>query len=198
MWLTDAAIAEAVSQGEVVITPFVQEMSRPASHLLTLSDRVVRTRASYQPIDVFSRESVQQAFMPVERVSPILLAPGEFALAATRECVGLSPMHLGRLTGMSHLARLGLIVHVTADLVSPGFGWDVPTAITLELVNHHARPLMLHPGMPICHLMVGQMALPARQPYHWLGVRYGGSEEPTVSRYPDEFGSGKGVSRTAG
>lgn len=187
MWLTDDAIAAAVRDGELSITPFVRERSRPASHLLTLADRVMRAVPAGEPIDVLSRTSVRGAFTTPESGSPILIGPGELVLAATRERIGLGPALAARLTGLSHLARLGLAVHVTADLVSPGFGWDEPTAVTLELVNHHPRALLLHEGMPICHLVVERLAAPVERSYHRLGVRYAG-EQPSGSRYAEEFG----------
>lgn len=49
------------------------------------------------------------------------LHPGELALAVTFESVTLPPDLVGWLDGRSSLARLGLMVHVTAHRIDPGW-----------------------------------------------------------------------------
>jgi dCTP deaminase len=50
------------------------------------------------------------------------LHPGELALAVTFESVTLPDDLVGWLDGRSSLARLGLMVHVTAHRIDPGCG----------------------------------------------------------------------------
>ncbi len=49
------------------------------------------------------------------------LHPGELALAVTYESVTLPADLVGWLDGRSSLARLGLMVHVTAHRIDPGW-----------------------------------------------------------------------------
>ncbi|MRE70795.1 dCTP deaminase, partial [Escherichia coli] len=49
------------------------------------------------------------------------LHPGELALAVTLESVTLPDNVVGWLDGRSSLARLGLMVHVTAHRIDPGW-----------------------------------------------------------------------------
>lgn len=83
-------------------------------------------------------------------------------------------------THNSSLGRLGLAAHVTAGFIDPGFTGH----ITLELVNHAPRPLLLHAGMRIGQMCVFQLSGPARWPYGTQGVgsRYQGQRGPTASR----------------
>lgn len=64
------------------------------------------------------------------------LHPGELALAVTYESVTLPNDLVGWLDGRSSLARLGLMVHVTAHRIDPG--WK--GRIVLEFFNSGKLP----------------------------------------------------------
>lgn len=68
---------------------------------------------------------------------------------------------LAELHGKSTLGRLGLLVHVTAGVVDPGF----TGTLTLELLNVGAVPFRLRAGQPIAQLVFAQMLCPAARPY---------------------------------
>jgi len=81
---------------------------------------------------------------------------GPLLLCQTRERV-MFP-HKGKLAarveGKSSLARLGLIVHLTAPTIHCGFG----KTITLEMINHGPFHLRLVPNKtPICQLIIEQL-----------------------------------------
>ena len=65
------------------------------------------------------------------------LHPGELALAVTYESVTLPADLVGWLDGRSSLARLGLMVHVTAHRIDPGWSG----CIVLEFYNSGKLPL---------------------------------------------------------
>ena len=90
------------------------------------------------------------------------LHPGELALAVTYESVTLPDDLVGWLDGRSSLARLGLMVHVTAHRIDPG--WQ--GCIVLEFFNSGKLPLALRPGMPIGALSFEPLSGPAARPYN--------------------------------
>lgn len=90
------------------------------------------------------------------------LNPGEFALGVTVESVTIPHDLLGKLNGRSSLARLGLIVHITADRIDPGFSGQ----IVLEFYNVGSSALLLKPGMTICSLGFSEMLSPTQTPYN--------------------------------
>ena len=90
------------------------------------------------------------------------LHPGELVLAVTHECVQLPDTLVGWLDGRSSLARLGLMVHVTAHRIDPG--WE--GQIVLEFYNNGKLPLALKTLMPICALSFEQLSSPAGRPYN--------------------------------
>ncbi|WP_341269434.1 dCTP deaminase [Morganella morganii] len=90
------------------------------------------------------------------------LHPGELALAVTLESVTLPDNLVGWLDGRSSLARLGLMVHVTAHRIDPGWHGQ----IVLEFYNSGKLPLALRPGMVIGALSFEPLSGSADRPYN--------------------------------
>ncbi|MFQ3197365.1 MAG: dCTP deaminase [Paraglaciecola sp.] len=90
------------------------------------------------------------------------LHPGELALAMTLESVTLPGNIVGWLDGRSSLARLGLMVHVTAHRIDPGWSGN----IVLEFFNSGKLPLALKPGMKIGALSFEVLSGFAEKPYN--------------------------------
>jgi len=82
------------------------------------------------------------------------LEPQRLILAWTREFINLKLQSrlAARVEGKSSLARLGLLVHLTAPTIHAGFS----SPIQLEIINLGCRPIRLRPGMPICQLIFEQ------------------------------------------
>lgn len=91
-----------------------------------------------------------------------ILHPGELALAVTLESVTLPADIVGWLDGRSSLARLGLMVHVTAHRIDPGWSGN----IVLEFYNSGKLPLALRPKMKIGALNFELMTGAADRPYN--------------------------------
>ncbi|QNS14367.1 dCTP deaminase [Mannheimia bovis] len=90
------------------------------------------------------------------------LHPGDLALATTLESVSLPSNIVGWLDGRSSLARLGLMVHVTAHRIDPG--WE--GKIVLEFFNAGKLPLALRPNMAIGALSFEILSGDAAKPYN--------------------------------
>ena len=72
------------------------------------------------------------------------------------------PAHLvARVEGKSSWARRGLLVHITAGFIDPGFYGT----ITLELCNLAAKPLELPVGCAIAQLSILELDTPPIVPY---------------------------------
>ncbi|WMC12273.1 dCTP deaminase [Oceanimonas pelagia] len=97
----------------------------------------------------------------IEDGEAFFLHPGELALAVTHESVTLPDDIVGWLDGRSSLARLGLMVHVTAHRIDPGWSGR----IVLEFYNSGKLPLALRPKMVIGALNFETMSGPAERPY---------------------------------
>ncbi len=179
--LVDFEIAEAVRQGRLIIDPFESGLVQPNSYDVTLAERFSWHDRSDALIDPYDSRSVLEGLVTVQQDS-IIMQPGDFILAATREAVSLPKDIVGQLTGKSSLARLGIMVHVTAGFIDAGFS-DPPAQITLEIVNLGNRPVKLYAGMPI-----GQIVFTATQECQVSysqkpGAKYNGQPAAAHSRY---------------
>lgn len=115
---------------------------------------------------------------------PFIIHPGEFVLASTLEKVKIPEDITARLEGRSSLGRLGLLVHVTAGYIDPGFEGH----ITLELGNVGKLPLKLYPGMRICQLVFESMTSQASLPYNMRETsKYKYEEGATSSKISKDF-----------
>lgn len=90
--------------------------------------------------------------------SPYLLEPYTFVLGKTIERVALplqqnKPCFSARVEGKSSRARFGLAVHITAPTIHNEFSGS----ITLEMMNFGPNPILLHPGVFICQLIVEEV-----------------------------------------
>lgn len=147
--LSSTTITRLLDSRVITITPLSAGAIQPASVELHLHRDVVR--------DV----GLPTEYRDERITDTVLLKPGEFALARTTETVGI-PAHLvARVEGKSSWARRGLLVHITAGFIDPGFYGT----ITLELCNLAARPLELPTGCAIAQLSILELDTPPIVPY---------------------------------
>jgi len=111
------------------------------------------------------------------------LHPGQLALAVTYESVMLPDNVAGWLDGRSSLARLGLMVHVTAHRIDPG--WD--GKIVLEFFNSGHLPLALKPMMSIGALSFEVLSGHAQHPYNKrANAKYKNQKGAVASRISED------------
>ncbi len=171
MRLHDREIEQCLKNGRIVIDPLPVEGAINGVSVDLRLGRHFRVFNGYAApyIDLSGpREEMQCAIdeiMGREIVIPgdnaFFLHPGELMLAATAEKVTLPSDLVGWLDGRSSLARLGLMVHVTAHRIDPGWSG----VIVLECFNSGKLPLALRPGMRICALNFETLSGPAARPY---------------------------------
>lgn len=115
----------------------------------------------------------------IQNDQSFFLHPGELALASTYESVTVPDNLVAWLDGRSSLARLGLMVHVTAHRIDPGWNGQ----IVLEIFNSGKLPLALKPGMDICAINFETLSSPAQKPYNKrIDAKYKDQKGPTASR----------------
>ncbi len=189
MRLCDRDIIAALDAGRIRLDPRPDDSRISGVSVdLRLGDRF-RVFSSHQTpyIDLSgSREEVNAA---VERVMSdeivvgesgrFVLHPGELALGITLESITLPDDLVGWLDGRSSLARLGLMVHVTAHRIDPGWSGN----IVLEFFNSGKLPLALRPGMAIGAMSFETLSGPAERPYtKRKDAKYRDQSGPVASR----------------
>lgn len=152
--LVDFEIRNEIEAGSLIIEPFEDSLVQPNSYDVRLDRRFSwhdPVDEKHPVIDPYVPESVCSGITEVE-ADNIVIKPGEFILGATFEKLCLPRYIVGQLTGKSSLARLGVMVHVTAGFIDAGFSHP-PAKITLEIVNVGNRPVRLHAGMSIAQMV---------------------------------------------
>jgi dCTP deaminase len=174
MVLSDEEITQALDGGLIVIEPRpTLERFNASAVDLTLGAELFRLRdlpelVAEEPPGVEHSIEIDLATLKIrdflaKYAQPMLLhAEGywvlqrqQFALGITHERVELPRKSkiAARVEGRSTLARLGLVVHMTAPTVHCGFAGN----IVLEMYNFGPYPLRLRPGLEICQLVLERL-----------------------------------------
>lgn len=161
--LTDREILISLDRGLIIINPRPEERAFSSSAIdLTLDPLiwiVQEPRPALEKVvdpqaEGFNAEEIMRELSDEETISAangFLLSPKKLALAWTREKIELptETRLAARAEGKSSLARLGLVVHMTAPTIHAGYDGR----IRLEMMNHGAVPIRLWPAMRICQLV---------------------------------------------
>jgi dCTP deaminase len=169
--LSDREIREALRQKKILINPLPTEEQYTTSALdLILGDEIFELKTASElaqeepkgverpividPLQIDLKNFLGRYAKPLPREpdGSFILHPQKFVLGITREYVELPRRSkiAARVEGRSTLARLGLVVHLTAPTIHAGF----PGRIVLEMYNFGNYPLRLTPGkLAICQLI---------------------------------------------
>lgn len=182
--LSDVDILRAQQDLQNLVEPFSLDRIQPSSYELTLGEGFQFLRDRDDPLDVTDKGEIADSYVSDAPTyeNTYYLDPGEFALVTTAETVNIPEDLAARVEGKSSLGRVGLLVHVTAGYIDPGFSGQ----ITLEVVNLSPRVLILPIGMKLAQLCFFELTSPVARAY---------GHEALGSRYQDQKGIGisKGV-----
>jgi dCTP deaminase len=176
MILSDAGIRHALDSGQLEISPSPKDDQYTTSAVdlflgnifqswdekifkvpgarieLNLAEQRFKATAASFLVDL-ALEKDGSFILPPYHISP------RPVLAMTRETVHLKPGSrlAARVEGRSSLARLGLMVHLTAPTIHANFN----APITLEMINHGPFYLRLVPGTTRpCQLILERLETP--------------------------------------
>ena len=122
----------------------------------------------------------------------IVIPPSELVLISTLEKVHIPNGYVGRVEGVSSLARIGLLVHITSGFIDPNFKGH----ITLEIVNMNRYPIVLEDGCRVCQLVVEKLEQENDREYSYSSNHYQGQDGTTPSKYEDDFRASHYVIKT--
>ncbi|MEO5340050.1 MAG: dCTP deaminase [Magnetococcus sp. MYC-9] len=187
MRLSDVDLLQRIKSGEIEIEPVPGE---EAFGSFSVDVRLGHVFQTFQPcqtpfLDLSASTgsyTVSEQIMKTTTLDDgalFFLHPGEFALGMTMERIRLPKHIVGWLDGRSSLARVGLMVHITAHSVDPGWNGN----ITFEFFNAGRLPLALKPGMRIGAISFELLSSPTSKPYgEKRGAKYHGQSGPLASR----------------
>ena len=188
MILSDRDILRAMEEGRIKISPepdLSRQLGSVSVDFRLGTTFMVFEHSRHSFIDPRHPQSIGEAMRTIEvsEEEPFIMQPGDFALANTIENLELADDLLGRMEGLSSIARLGITVHSTAAVFEPGW---VGTA-TMELSNLGRMAVALYPGMRICAFSFQQVSSAVMTPYrNKIGNKYAGQMTPRASRLSEE------------
>lgn len=160
MILTDREIKIHIERGTIIIDPApvafdstaVDLTLDPIIKLFKKMDGGIET--IIDPVNAtFKNEEVLESITEEKTLESdgYVLRPGDFILGWTSEYIDLKidTRVAARVEGKSSLARLGVVVHMTAPTIHAGFDGQ----IRLEIGNNGHFPVRLRPKMRICQLV---------------------------------------------
>ena len=140
MILTGKEILRQTRSGRVIIDPFNTDCLNPNSYDVALGLELLRYTSPV--LDPRVANPVERLVIPPEG---LLLRGGSFYLGGTVERIG-SDNYVPMLHAKSGIARLGMFVHVTADLI------DIGSVGNLTLQLHPVLDLKVYAGMRVAQV----------------------------------------------
>lgn len=160
-----------------MIDPFADSQVEAASYDVCLGhDFLIFQRDDTPYIDMRNPKDITKSVRVHGDNNYFTMHPGEFALARTMEVVNIPNDLVARIEGKSSVGRLGMMIHITAGYIDPGFRGP----ITLELFCVHPLPVLIYPGDRIAQLSFHEMSSTPSKPY---AGRYQDADGVQSSRY---------------
>ncbi len=190
MILSDRDIKKYIKEGKIKIKPepnFKKQLG-PCSLDLHLGNIFKIFKSSEYPYLDLKRKIDFEKFMEeikIEDGAPFILQPKSFVLTFTKEEFSLSSDLMARLDGRSSLARLGVVVQLTAARFDPG--WQGKAV--MELGNMGIMPVVLYAGITrVCSLTFETLSSPAEVPYlRQKDHKYANPKSPQASKMNHEI-----------
>lgn len=189
MLLSDRDIKKYIKNGRIKIVPKpnFQEQLGPCSLDLHLgNDFKTFKRTEFSVVDLKTKFPIDKIMTKIKVApgKPLIIQPGDFIIATTKESIEIPADLVSRIDGRSSLGRLGIVIHITAARFDPG--WKGKAVI--ELGNLGILPVTLYPGMRICAITFETLSSPSEVPYlKHKDHKYGHQKTPWASRINREF-----------
>lgn len=176
MILSSVDITKALKNNSLIIDPLPERSSIDSSAVdlrigepfFVWNNDLVRQQGVHVNVnlDSFKYQTLAGPFLKEvakDSNGQYTIEPNTFYLSATHERVYLpiKSRLAARVEGKSSLARLGLVIHMTAPTIHCGFDG----VITLEIFNYGPFPLRVSPGRTrVCQLIIEKLSSTPKHP----------------------------------
>ncbi len=148
--LSKPEILKLIKSGDLKINPFNQKNIGPASIDFHLDNSFRVFKQSSTNLTIGQKVDYHPVTKLIQVKDSITLLPGRSVHGITIESLTLPTNICGWIQGRSSLARVGLMVHITANFIHPGArGKQV-----LEMTNAGPIPLTIKVNIPICQIIL--------------------------------------------
>lgn len=155
--LSHNTIKKYIKEGKLIFVPELKEEDiRPVGVRLHLGKELLIPTPG-QTVDLSAIKDVQYEKIEIG-AEGFMLKPGDFVLGTTAENYQFPTNLVGNLDGRSTLARLGLTIHQTSQIVDGNF--EYPGSTVYEIKNIGNFNLILKAGMAIAMLNFIELSEP--------------------------------------
>lgn len=148
--LTRPEILKLIKSKELIINPYNPKNVGPASIDFHLDNSFRIFKLSSRGLVVGKKIDYKKVTKLITNDKSLNLLPGHSAHGITIESLTLPKNICGWIQGRSSLARIGLMVHITANFIHPGTSGKQ----VLEMTNAGPIPLTIKVGIPICQIIL--------------------------------------------
>lgn len=167
--LTAVQERKIIIQGSDDKRPFDLKQIREDCIELRLGNHFIRKMQKKQSINTKENDNIPYTYKKTNEFflsekEPLIISPHEIILGWTYEKISLSKKMAGIIMGTSQMARSGLLVHHSSQIISP----DPIGTLPLEIINLGHDEMEIYPYTPICQLMIIFLDIPASISYRKL------------------------------
>ena len=141
MFLSAQQITTAIKNGEIGITPFLEQNIKPASYTFTLAETIFEFEEQNE-LTIETKPRLRKVQIPEDGY---LLQPHTFILGSACEHLQLNGNYLCILSTRGSCAQIGLNVLQSSLIAEP----DTNNPQKLELYNANNLPVRLTKNMPL-------------------------------------------------
>jgi deoxycytidine triphosphate deaminase len=139
---------------QLIIDPFNQESLGNICYYLHFNNKFRKPKPGARPIDLLSKESIDDAFEPYEERRRYTLYPRKSVIAQSYEKLGISEWLLCKLENTSALGRV-FLNQASHGFMHPGHGINKPFRIMIELTNLGEKPVDIKPAYQEGNKVIG-------------------------------------------
>jgi len=198
MIIPDYKVKNLLLKKQVKISPYFDEFQGPNCYYCHLGDTFMIPKKGKEHIDIIQVKNSKKYFKTIKTNKSVKIDPGQFILAETFECFGVSDKYILKLLNSSSLARWG-IGQAALGMINPGCGIKKPVKITLELFNTFPKPILLTPtiikknndvvfGTECLKVVLEKIDSPPKKCYNnWEKAVYGNDYQVASSKMKGRF-----------
>lgn len=143
-----------IELGHLAIEPFSEDSLGNICYYLHFNNKFRKPRNNGDPVNLLSKESIEDAFEPYREMNSYLLEPGKSVITQTYERVGASDELLCKMENTSALARV-LLNHTSHGFLHPSHGIDNPFHLMIEITNLGEKHVEITPAKNEAGRIVG-------------------------------------------
>lgn len=172
MILTGSEIIKQINRHRIVIEPFDPHNITTNSYDFHLGDKI----GVYEN-KVLDMKKQNKILLKTIPKNGMVLQPNKLYLGHTAEVMG-SDYYVPIIRGKSSTGRIGLFIHITADLI------DIGSINQYTLMMNATQPVRIYPGMPIGQVTFWRVKGKIDKLYHG---KYNGLKGPQPSQVYKDF-----------